>query len=437
MILNVLDFPDLPSTGLDRVSAALTAANSGDRIYLPARVPYQAPPGGWIVTKGVEIFGDGPGPCDETAQYRNGTILVPHSDSIGDHVFVLVPPEPPPGVANNDRARLEGVYIHDLAIMSRSAARGGGDGIRFVSVDTPISPDYPLGVKHKLTVFSASRIAIRNLGGSGFRLVGADGGFGAVNNVLMDMCDVAGCGSAGIVIREGYAVAMTSVRSVSNVSGAVSGDIGEIAMMGCSFEGAGIAPAYACVRLDRFSQVLIEACRFTAFGKPPTTIPEAGRALALLDVKGSATVVGCAFELSAPNQFATGIAIENTLQHTGPVLVLPNRFVNVGPAVLVTGESHGVSVMPQFGSPLTIGGNDAAYVTLPPATSVDNAAFGVPNVNNGTTNRIGALAIPILAANPTLQLTSGHTAYVVSSGTPGVDALRMFVGGAWHDVSLS
>lgn len=437
MILNVLDFPDLPSPGLDRVSAALAAANGGDRIYLPALVPYQAPPGGWIINKGVEIFGDGPGPCDETAQYRAGTIVVPHSDGLADHVFVLVAPEPPPAIQDNNRARLEGVHIHDLAIMSRTPARGGGDGIRFVSVDTLPSPSYPSGVKHKLTLFSVHRVSISNLGGNGVQLIGSDGGPGAVNNVVIENCSVTNCGDAGISLQLAFSVAIASSRFASNLTAAALSVIGELAMTGCSFEGPAAHFTNACVWLSALSQASIDGCRFTAFGKPATSIPAAGRALFLNNIKGSATVVGCAFEVATPNRFATGIAVDNSVADAGPILIMPNRFVNVGQALLETGPSHGNWTMPQFGSPLTIAGSDAAVVSLPPATDSDNAAFGVPNVNDATANRMGALAVPILSANPTAHLTAGHLAYLLSPGSTGIDSLRLCIGGVWHDVVLS
>ena len=57
--------------------------HDGDRIYFPyiaelgAGTPYTAPVGGWVITKSLEIYGDGPGnPANNL-----GTLLRPSSDT--------------------------------------------------------------------------------------------------------------------------------------------------------------------------------------------------------------------------------------------------------------------------------------------------------------------------------------------------------------------
>src|SRR5882672_9304034 len=44
-----------------RIQALFDSVSDGDRIYFPNRRTYEAPLGGWILRKSLEILGDGPG----------------------------------------------------------------------------------------------------------------------------------------------------------------------------------------------------------------------------------------------------------------------------------------------------------------------------------------------------------------------------------------
>src|SRR5262252_4889696 len=113
------------------LSAALTNSVAGDRIYIhqgEAVQHYVAPPGGWKITKPLEIFGDGPGV--PYARISPGapkcTWLQPASAT--DDVLVIDmsgwPAEQP----------FENLYIHDLFIGRDTKSSGSGRGIYFTGI---------------------------------------------------------------------------------------------------------------------------------------------------------------------------------------------------------------------------------------------------------------------------------------------------------------
>lgn len=415
MLLNVLDFPDYSATGgLDRLQAALAQASSGDRIYLPGIAPYRAPATGWEIRKSVELFGDGPGNPDGPAAERTGTVLLPHSAATSDHVLRLV---------NEPGTELNRVYIHDLGIASSSAAREGGDGIlREISGNLKVS-----GLR-------LERLSIARLGGSGIRLLGDNGGPGAVNDLLIQNCTIENCGGDGIQLFYGFAVNITGVRSSSNAGRALwAGAPGEISLYGCVFE-AGGAGVEELVLLER-AVARIDACRFAGFD---TTGDRVG--LRLWNTGLYAVITGNTFELASwnaasPAAIGIDIAFKPNPAQTGTVCVMPNRFLNVGTAIRANrslfDSVNGLFIAPQLGSPLIVNSQPASVIALP--TVAGNAAVGVPNVSDGAASRAAGLLVPPLAANPTSQLQPAHMFYNAAD-----DALRVWSESeeGWRDVIL-
>lgn len=436
MLLNVLDFPDSMVGGFDPLSAALLAATDGDRIYLPGGQAYVAPPGGWIVDKCIELFGDGPGNAYAPALQARGTILMPHSASTSDHVLVLTHKDPPPNVPQNSQSTLEGVYLHDFAIRTSGATREGGDGIRFVSIRTPNSPpQYPNGIDRKLTRSRIERVAVVNVGLNGFTFIGASAGNGAANNLLLANCCALQCGGWGCDLRLAFGILITGTRLAANSSGAVNLFTSELVLSGCVFEGVGSTGASALVAASDAQQLRIAACSFSQFASSPS-----GVALEIVDQAGPCIVSGCVFDAGAAVG-AIGIRITTSLFTLGTVGLLTNRFVNVTTAIVANptatlDRTYALHVWPQFGTPLQPGTGDGAAIVLP--TIRGNATFGVPNVNDINVARVTAMQIPELMTNPIVNLQDGHLVYITDpTASPPVDKLRLYAGGMWHDVSLS
>jgi hypothetical protein len=335
MLLNVLDFP--PDANGDRFQAALEAASHGDRIYLPGYAPYVAPPGGWKIKKSVEIFGDGPGnPADGIL---GGTVLNPNAGSTGP-VLELVP-EYVPDPNHPDLTELGRVYIHDLQIKPPGAARDGGDGIYFQSIDG----------KQKLSDLRLERLSMRLLRGNGISLSGGASDAGSVTNILIQNCSVDSCDLIGIHLLNASAALLIGSSSTKNGRHALLADVGgELAMYGCHFGGKPSNLIQASVELASLSQVRVDGCTFRDYYSANNNI--AG--LRVVDIAGSTVISGCTFEiieaLSPQTSGTIGILLEVLLNpRSGPVSILVNQFANVATAIRASDSRlHGILVLPQF-----------------------------------------------------------------------------------------
>jgi hypothetical protein len=415
LLLNVLDFPDQSGTGgPDRVKAALDAAVDGDRIYLAGAWPYRAPTRGWTISKSIELFGDGPGNPDTPGAQRTGTTLLPQSAAATDHVIRLVSPQ---------GGELNRVYIHDLCISSSTSSREGGDGIHYGLPDNP----------GKLSGLRLERLCISRMAGNGISLIGQNGGAGSVTDLLVLNCAIDGCGGDGFRLQFGYAMAMLGCRVVNCIGRALAAlPEGELAMYSCSFDGGSLS-APELVSINSVG-VRLDACRFANFGATTNKV-----GLRLTNIGASVVVSGCTFELPSWGSDSAGavgldVSYASQLFSTGTVCIMPNRFMNLGTAIRGNNAGsdniHALFVSPQFGTPLTVGGQPASVIALP--AIADNAACGAPCVNDGTTSRSPGLLVPSLSANPTDQLQPSHLVYNSSA-----DKLRIWTSNGWRDVILA
>ena len=168
MLINVLDYPS--------VQAALTAARNGDRVYMPSlsapqpNYPgpaYQAPAGGWVIDKTLEIFGDGTGDID----LDTGTTIRP--DNVGgvdDTVFTI-------------KAKTQFPHLHDLKIRGSAAARGTKHAIYC---------DATAGIVNALRI---ERVIVKLHSGDGFHLVGGANSY--IDGMTLTDCNAGSCRGAG------------------------------------------------------------------------------------------------------------------------------------------------------------------------------------------------------------------------------------------------
>ena len=164
LLLNILDYPD--------PQAAIDAAMDGDRVYFPGTRVYEAPSGGWIISKSLELFGDGPGAPDAIS----GSVLRPFSgpsEDVDNHIFRLSPVNGTDGTTQ--------LYIHDLRLTGSLGTSSPGDGLRF----------YADGLI-QLSELILRRLWIDSLNGAGVRFIGMNGGKDAINKPLPTLVWVKG-----------------------------------------------------------------------------------------------------------------------------------------------------------------------------------------------------------------------------------------------------
>ena len=143
------------------VEAAISAASPGDRIYIK-KGTYTAPAGGYVISKSLEIFGDGPGGAVFAG--TPGTLL---EGAVGSTTPVIKI-----DVDGNPDAALRNVYIHDLQITQLTS--NGGIPAPFDTMNSGVYCKITSSSK-SLGDFHLARLFIYGMGGDGIHLEGLDG----------------------------------------------------------------------------------------------------------------------------------------------------------------------------------------------------------------------------------------------------------------------
>lgn len=390
MLINVADYPT--------VQDALDAARNGDRLYFPGSQVYEAPAGGWIINKRLEIFGDGPGNPDT----YEGSVLVPASTgspALND-VIVLDPP------AGED---LNNVFIHDLRITRRPDQTGtdGRSGIRLLSASNK-----------KVSSLRLERVSISLMGGTGLSLLATDGAAGALVGLYMLCCDVQGCGGAGLDLRFGFQTYMARCRLDGNAEEGCRAFESEVAAYATSFEGnnpdtAGLGRTQ--VNLTNCSVARIDACSFASFGSP-------NEAACVLQGAGGGQIGGCLFAL---DQFeSTAIGVDAGAVSNGALLVLPNRFAGVGIAVRIANLAASCVVLPQFVE------SGTTTIALPQGSN--DAPIAIPRAHSATTTELSGLLPPAMSTVAASGVQDGMLYF--DSGL-ACNKLRVRAAGQWLSIS--
>jgi len=151
-------------------AAAFAAAHDGDRIYFPSPGPYPAPAGGFLISKSLEVFGDGPG-----RGVNGASSIVPDREG---NAFVL-----------DSTVSVPNVHIHDLLVIRTSGVPATRAALRTTRPD---------GGTSKLVGLRLERVSFVSLGGDAIRLDG--GAQSAVLLVTISDCEINSAGGSGIVI---------------------------------------------------------------------------------------------------------------------------------------------------------------------------------------------------------------------------------------------
>lgn len=167
---------------------AVDATPSGGTLLLGHRV-YQAPPGGLLITRPIEIKGPGVGPFDD----QLGAWITPNADAAGEPAIVI-----------HRSATLPGwVSLHDFGIVSSMdfdsgaalVRKAGAHGISIVT-DAP-GVD---GVSIPLENISLRRLTIGGMGDRGVSAVAYDGSSNCINNLTIEQVKVSYCAGDGMYL---------------------------------------------------------------------------------------------------------------------------------------------------------------------------------------------------------------------------------------------
>ena len=280
-LLNVKDYPS--------PAAAFAAAHDGDRVYFPSPGPYPAPPGGFVISKFIEIFGDGMG-----RGVSGASSIVPDAEG---NAFVL-----------DSTVAVGNVYLHDLLVIRTSAARGPRAAVRATMADTG---------RIVLGGLRLERVSFVNLAADAIALDG--GARNAILLVTISDCEVNDCKGNGITLKH------ASTTSIMN------GYYHDCRGFGLYAEAAGVrlfGPAFEHNQLsgtsnDFQSQVRLKLCH-------------------------GFTVIGCHFEEFADEArpARTAITVENCRggQVSSSVFVKNGTGVGGSRGVLILGGSRDIDV---------------------------------------------------------------------------------------------
>lgn len=152
-------------------AAAITAARDGDRVYFPSPGPYAAPPGGFVISRCIEIFGDGPGRGVDGA-----SSIVPDRNG---NAFVI-----------DSTVALQNIHLHDLLIIRTGSASGTRAALRATLPDQGTQT---------LSGLRLERVSFVNLAADAIRLDG--GARNAILLVTISDCEVNTAGGSGVVLR--------------------------------------------------------------------------------------------------------------------------------------------------------------------------------------------------------------------------------------------
>jgi len=272
-LINVRDYPS--------PAAAFAAAHPGDRVYFPSPGPYQAPTGGWKISKSLEIFGDGVG--DETLTGSSG--IVPDDEG---SAFVL-----------DSTKTLGNVYIHDLLVRRDSPGAGPRDAIHGVMPDGGRSVF--IGIRlERMTFISLAHDAIHLDGG-------ARNGLLLVN--IAD-CQANSCLGSGLVLRNCTTTTVTGGYYHANMHFGIFAQNAGIKLYGAALEGnqsVGASNDYESqLRLQTCHAFLVEGCHFEEFSDD---VHPAKTAISVINCWGGRISSTLFYKNGAGNRGSRGIFI--------------------------------------------------------------------------------------------------------------------------------
>ena len=397
MLLNVLDFTD--DSGQASLALALETARDGDRIYLPSSQVYVAPPTGWLITRGVEIFGDGP---DFNA---GGTFL--KGSGGGDGRLLVIRPSP--------GSTMGPVYIHDLRL--EHAQHG-------------IECDIAEGTT--LKSLRLARLVVWHMGeapgypGCGLLL---DAGDGTIERIATFACLTQLNKQYVIKLRNVGQAELMAGGGGTNGVGYVWG--GGSCVRVCVSYAQGDAfdtGADGQIHLDSCGIAHVEAFHFEDIRAKAPVFPWEPAFGCRFDQCRGAAFFGSNYVSFDSTDSGPSIIGFYVPAADGPVTLFPNDFGNINGEYLLRlgGEAPGYSILPQYSGTVGLRGE----VAMP--STPNYGLLGIPSVRDPAAefNARSGFALPALLDAP-MNPVEG----MIYCGLDGV--LRVWTENGWRSVSVT
>ncbi len=386
MLINAMDYASL--------NAAIAAAEPGDRIYVPGVRPW---PSGNVLTKSVEIFGDGPG----TPGALDGTTFIADNAD----VFTI----------SSHLGAIGSIHLRDFKI-KQSGTLSGGTGIKCV---TP---------GHSVDSLRLERISALGVKSDAF-VIDAAGQF--VRNLEMTSCLAVSNERLGLLLRNVRLARLVNSFFNSNGHGGVYAENSGVAIYvgGMEQNSKGALASQGQIEVRNCPLARLDACHFELFAQAVNTNRDI--ACDIADGGGAIVLGGCYFALDNSTH---GTAIRIQAGTKGPVTVLCNRHTRVTTLVEVAANTAVGALLPQFddGADGTSAGVKGDYLLPSPpggmvgCTSVRRV--GVPGPDQLV---LRGLLVPSGTTPPTTNVQDGMLFFETDQSPP---ALLVRVAGAWRRV---
>jgi len=386
---------------------AIGAALDGDRVYFPAYLgPYVPPPGGYKITKSIEIFGDGAGASDNVT----GTLFQPNADN--SDVFVVDP-----------SAAAVMVRFRGFTVTTGGAAGGSAIACRIS------------GTQNNVRALVVERVSAFNLAGDLIHFEGAALDNSTVERAVISDCSLSFGLSLGVFLKNVRSYRLTRCAIIANPMGGVYAELSCGVLYIPDFDGNGKSryATQGTVRSTNSKLISLDAPHVEDFQNDPQH-GGAGSEGAFLENSSAAVVLGGLFTQHNPHRDSTGVRVSGP--SAGPVALLGNRFERVYPAILDLGSGESCMLSSQFSD---LGGGDPAPGTISfpsdPNSNLGMAGHAAVVVSDPNQDKRCGLVIPSGNSLPAVGLSDGMLFYLKTNPTtPG--ALKARVGGAWKTVQF-
>lgn len=394
MLINAMDYPDL--------NEAIVAAEPGDRIYVPGVRRWVAPgPSGFVITKSLEIFGDGPG----TPGQEDGTTFVPSTSD----VFTIT----------SEIGDIGSVHLHDFKIKN-TGANDGANGIRCVTPEFSIDS------------LRLERVTVLSLKNNGFLIDVTDL---RLRSFEMTSCLAIDNDGLGLFLKNvKHARLVNSFFSSNKLGGVYSeGNCVAIYAAGMEQNASDLAAIQGQLEIRSCPIARLDACHFELFAQGPDGGSARSVACDIVDGGGAIVIGGCYFTLGNASTFGASVRMQAGVE--GPVTLLPNRHTRVKTLSKVVSSSTTGVLLPQFddGANGTSMGNvgDIEVPASPLGGMIGCPSLRRVGVEPVSIRELRGLLVPSGAGPPTTNVQDGMLFYDTTT-PPG---LLVRVGGAWKRIN--
>lgn len=386
MILNASDYNSLTS--------ALADALDGDVVYCPAIASaYVAPTGGFLISKSIELRGDGPG----SSARGGGTVLTPPGAN---------------GPVISIGSGVRGASIRDLRIQGSG---GSGTSPAISCIQAPNAA--------AIEDLSLRRVHIIGMPGDGISLSANGEAQGRIARTRIRDCVITNVGGAGIRITNALGSTIEGVYFSGCVENAIAVSGGSVGIYQCYCRSSATKSGWTRATNPNDGTIKCVDCRCSRIDGCVLENIDAGgvkRGIVIVGVRGPSQIGACSISGGGAYN-PQGIVVIGA--GTGPVSVLPNRFDFTGTLaelVVVDENTQGGVVFAQHSEhdgSISLGSLDARFIVL-----------GTSQVRGGAPKPSGAI-VPSSPSGATHGAQPGMIAYNTS-----LDMLQYYTGSAWKNV---